>query len=40
MYAREMEEQEAVDFLEGVLEDIGQRRGSLSQERGAEALVE
>jgi CarD family transcriptional regulator len=40
MYAREMEEQEAVDFLENVLEDIGQRRGSLSQERGAEALVE
>ncbi len=40
MYAREMEEQEAVDFLENVLEDIGQRRGSLAQERGAEALVE
>jgi CarD family transcriptional regulator len=40
MYAREMEEQEAVDFLENVLEDIGQRRGSLAEERGAEALVE
>ena len=40
MYAREMEEQEAVDFLENMLEDIGQRRGSLAEERGAEALVE
>ncbi|MDX6555900.1 MAG: CarD family transcriptional regulator [Miltoncostaeaceae bacterium] len=40
MYAREMEEQEAVDFLENVLEDVGQSRGSLATERGAEALVE
>ena len=40
MYARDMEEQEAVDFLENLLEDIGQRRGSLAEERGAEALVE
>ena len=28
MYARDMEEQEAIDFLENLLEDIGQRRGS------------
>ncbi len=27
MYARDMEEQEAIDFLENLLEDIGQRRG-------------
>jgi CarD family transcriptional regulator len=43
MYARDMEEQEAIDFLEHLLEDIGQRRGSdarAAASRGAEALVD
>ena len=39
MYARDMEEQEAVDFLENLLEDIGRRRTG-SPATGAEALVE
>jgi CarD family transcriptional regulator len=39
MYARDMEEQEAVDFLENLLEDIGRRRTD-SPATGAEALVE
>jgi hypothetical protein len=33
MYARDMEEQEATDFLENLLEDIGTRR--LAREAGA-----
>jgi hypothetical protein len=43
MYARDMEEQEAIDFLENLLEDIGQRRVSddgATATRGAEALVD
>jgi RNA polymerase-interacting CarD/CdnL/TRCF family regulator len=41
MYARDMEEQEAIDFLENLLEDIGQRRSSSgSGSRAAEALVD
>jgi CarD family transcriptional regulator len=43
MYARDMEEQEAIDFLEQLLEDIGQRRGSATRAaagRGAGALVD
>ena len=44
MYARDMEEQEAIDFLENLLEDIGRGRapdeGSAAAARGAEALVD
>ena len=41
MYARDMEEQEAIDFLEQLLEDIGQRRGVVAANaREAEVLVD
>jgi CarD family transcriptional regulator, regulator of rRNA transcription len=41
MYARDMEEQEAIDFLEQLLEDIGSSRdGAKSGAREAEALVD
>ena len=43
MYARDMEEQEAIDFLENLLEDIGQRRGpgrGTTSTRAAGALVD
>ena len=41
MYARDMEEQEAIDFLENLLEDIGQRRGpGGASTRAAGALVD
>jgi CarD family transcriptional regulator len=44
MYARDMEEQEATDFLENLLEEIGDRRmagnGGRSRAREEEALVE
>ena len=42
MYARDMEEQEAIDFLENLLEDIGERRGDAApaSTKGAEALVD
>jgi len=42
MYARDMQEQEAVDFLENLLEDIGERRDAdaSASEKGAEALVD
>ncbi len=42
MYARDMEEQEAIDFLENLLEDIGERRGDEAPvaKKGAEALVD
>ena len=41
MYARDMEEQEAIDFLENLLGDIGQNRtDDGAGVNGAEALVE
>ena len=41
MYARDMEEQEAIDFLEQLLEDIGSNRGvAKAGAREAEALVD
>jgi CarD family transcriptional regulator len=41
MYARDMEEQEAIDFLEQLLEDIGVRRDDeKAGAREAEALVD
>jgi CarD family transcriptional regulator len=42
MYARDMEEQEAIDFLENLLEDIGERRDAdaVAVKKGAEALVD
>ena len=42
MYARDMEEQEAIDFLENLLGDIGQNRADdeAAGVSGAEALVE
>ena len=44
MYARDMEEQEALDFLEGLLEEIGENRGAddgaADRERAGEALVD
>jgi CarD family transcriptional regulator len=42
MYARDMEEQEAIDFLENLLEDIGRRRDAevAASAAGAEALVD
>jgi CarD family transcriptional regulator len=44
MYARDMEEQEATDFLENLLEEIGDRRttagGRSGRAREEEALVE
>ena len=41
MYARDMEEQEAIDFLENLLGDIGQTRSDdEAGVSGAEALVE
>ena len=42
MYARDMEEQEAIDFLDNLLGDIGENRSSDDAEStvGAEALVD
>jgi len=42
MYAREMEEQEAIDFLDNLLGDIGENRSTDEAESavGAEALVD
>jgi RNA polymerase-interacting CarD/CdnL/TRCF family regulator len=41
MYARDMDEQEAIDFLENLLEDIGRRRDAdVASAAGAEALVD
>ena len=41
MYARDMEEQEAIDFLENLLGDIGQNRSDEEAGvSGAEALVD
>ena len=44
MYARDMEEQEALDFLEGLIEEIGEKRGAddgaADRERACEALVD
>ena len=44
MYARDMEEQEALEFLEGLLEEVGENRsaddGATDRERAGEALVD
>ena len=44
MYARDMEEQEALEFLEGLLDEIGENRsaddGAADRERAGEALVD
>jgi len=44
MYARDMEEQEALEFLEGLLDEVGENRGAddgaTDKERAGEALVD